>query len=161
MLITQSGNFQNFEFKFLAGISSNTWQTKIERNQVYCEDHCRRPSRACSHAPGRRRGRAQPPLPRPEPWEREETRKTVPGPPLYSSSSLQAPDHRALASTDPQHTAAETKALQPRPKPSRSFSDCFKFEFQEINKSIFSKWICVGKLRKFSSLWNWLEFNLS
>jgi hypothetical protein len=29
MLITQSGNFQNFEFKSLAGISSNTWQTKI------------------------------------------------------------------------------------------------------------------------------------
>jgi hypothetical protein len=37
----------------------------------------------------------------------------VPGPPLSSpSSSLQAPDHRALARTDPQHTAAETKALQ-------------------------------------------------
>jgi hypothetical protein len=31
MLITQSGNFQNFEFESLAGISSNTWQTKIEQ----------------------------------------------------------------------------------------------------------------------------------
>jgi hypothetical protein len=28
MLTTQSENFQNFEFKFLAGISSNTWQAK-------------------------------------------------------------------------------------------------------------------------------------
>jgi hypothetical protein len=30
MLITQSGKFQNFEFESLAGISSNSWQTKIE-----------------------------------------------------------------------------------------------------------------------------------
>jgi hypothetical protein len=29
MLITQSGNFQNFEFESLAGISLNTWQTKM------------------------------------------------------------------------------------------------------------------------------------
>jgi hypothetical protein len=29
MLITQSGNFQNFEFESLASISSSTWQTKI------------------------------------------------------------------------------------------------------------------------------------
>jgi hypothetical protein len=28
MLITQGGNFQNFEFEILAGNSSNTWQTK-------------------------------------------------------------------------------------------------------------------------------------
>jgi hypothetical protein len=31
MLITQSGNFQNFRFESLAGISSNIWQTKIEQ----------------------------------------------------------------------------------------------------------------------------------
>jgi hypothetical protein len=30
MLSTQSGSFQNFEFESLAGISSNTWQMKIE-----------------------------------------------------------------------------------------------------------------------------------
>jgi hypothetical protein len=29
MWITQSGKFQKFEFETLAGISSNTWQTKI------------------------------------------------------------------------------------------------------------------------------------
>jgi hypothetical protein len=29
MLITQSEKFQNFEFESLAGIVSNTWQTKI------------------------------------------------------------------------------------------------------------------------------------
>jgi hypothetical protein len=31
MLSTQSGNFQNFKFKVLAGISSNTWRMKIEQ----------------------------------------------------------------------------------------------------------------------------------
>jgi hypothetical protein len=31
MWITQSGKFQKFEFESLAGISSNTWQTKIEQ----------------------------------------------------------------------------------------------------------------------------------
>jgi hypothetical protein len=37
MLITQSGNFQNFEFKSLAGISSNTWQTKIGKIVITVE----------------------------------------------------------------------------------------------------------------------------
>jgi hypothetical protein len=43
-------------------------------------------------------------------WEEmEDTART----PLSSPSpSLQAPDHRALASTDPQHSAAETTTLQ-------------------------------------------------
>jgi hypothetical protein len=50
MLTTQTEKFQKFEIKFHAGISSNTWQTKIGKNQVYCEDHCRRSPRACSHA---------------------------------------------------------------------------------------------------------------
>jgi hypothetical protein len=31
MLITQSEKFQKFEFELLAGIMSNTWQTKIEK----------------------------------------------------------------------------------------------------------------------------------
>jgi hypothetical protein len=31
MLITQSEKFQKFEFQFLAGISSNTWQTNIKK----------------------------------------------------------------------------------------------------------------------------------
>jgi hypothetical protein len=34
MLITQSENFQKFKFQFLAGISSNTWQTKIKKIMV-------------------------------------------------------------------------------------------------------------------------------
>jgi hypothetical protein len=34
MLTTQSENFQNFEFESLAGIVSNTWQTKIGENRV-------------------------------------------------------------------------------------------------------------------------------
>jgi hypothetical protein len=89
MLIIQSEKFQKFKFEFLAGIVSNTWQTKIEKNRVYCEDHCCCPSQPCSHARGRRRGRAQPPLPRLEPWEVEGRRGTRPGPPL-SVSSLSA-----------------------------------------------------------------------
>jgi hypothetical protein len=66
MLTTQSENFQKFEFEFLAGIWPNTWQANIEKNRVYCEHHCRRSSRPCSHARGDRRGRAQLPLPRPK-----------------------------------------------------------------------------------------------
>jgi hypothetical protein len=31
VLTTQSENFQKFKFEFLAGILSNTWQTKIEK----------------------------------------------------------------------------------------------------------------------------------
>jgi hypothetical protein len=34
MLITQIGKFQNFEFESLAGISSNTWQKKIEQIMI-------------------------------------------------------------------------------------------------------------------------------
>jgi hypothetical protein len=34
MLTTQSENFQKFESEFLAGMVSNTWQTKIGENQV-------------------------------------------------------------------------------------------------------------------------------
>jgi hypothetical protein len=30
MMTTQSEKFQNFEFEFLAGIASNTWQAKSE-----------------------------------------------------------------------------------------------------------------------------------
>jgi hypothetical protein len=31
MLMNHSGRFQNFEFKFLAGIVSNTWGAKIQK----------------------------------------------------------------------------------------------------------------------------------
>jgi hypothetical protein len=112
MLNTQSGNFQNFEFESLAGIVSNTWRTKIGRNQVYCEDHCRRSSHACSHAPGRRRGRAQPPLPWPEPWEREEKRRQHPGPPL-SPSPARCTSPTIVTAPEPTHSTP-----RPRPNPS-------------------------------------------
>jgi hypothetical protein len=58
---------------------------KIQRNRSYCELHCSRSPWACSHARGDPRGRAQPPLPWPEPWEVEEKKKTPPGPPLSVS----------------------------------------------------------------------------
>jgi hypothetical protein len=112
MLTTQSENFQNFEFESLAGISSNTWQAKIQRNRVYCEDHCSRSSRPCSHARGRLRGRPQLPLPRPEPGEMEGRRGTRPGPPSLSLLFLHDADRHDRARADPQHTAAETKPLQ-------------------------------------------------
>jgi hypothetical protein len=116
MLITQSGNFQKFKFEFLAGISSNTWQMKIEWNRFYCELHCSSSPKPCSHAPCHLRGRAPFPLPRPEPWEVEGRREMRPGPPPRLSSSLHAPDRHALASTDPQHSAAEmtTPSTPPR-----------------------------------------------
>jgi hypothetical protein len=48
--------------------------------------------------------------------------------PLSSPSpSLQAPDHRALASTDPQHSAAETTTPQHAPEtavPGVAFAHC-------------------------------------
>jgi hypothetical protein len=34
MLTTQSENFQKFEFEFLAGIVSNNWWAKIQKNQL-------------------------------------------------------------------------------------------------------------------------------
>jgi hypothetical protein len=112
MLTNHSGHFQNFEFKLLVGIVSSTWQVKIGENRVYCEDHYRRPSQPCSHARGRRRGRAQPPLPRPEPSEREGRRGTRPGPPSLSLLFPHDADRHDRARADPQHAAAETKPPQ-------------------------------------------------
>jgi hypothetical protein len=112
MWITQSGKFQNFEFESLAGIASNTWQTKIEQIVVtmkitapvhlvpvamLVDDAAVEPSSLC-------------PDPSREKWREDEERAQ--DPPSLSLLSLQAPDHRALASTDPQHSAAETTPPQ-------------------------------------------------
>jgi hypothetical protein len=112
MLTTQSGNFQKFEFESLAGIVSNTSLTKIGENQITVKITAPvrlvpvamlvdvavvEPSPLCpdpSREKGRRRGRQRP------------------GPPLFFPSSLHVADHRDLASTDPQHSAAETTPLQ-------------------------------------------------
>jgi hypothetical protein len=108
--ITQSGNFQNFVFESLTGISSNTWQTKIEQIEftvkitvtvhpvtvaMLLDSATVEPSPLCpdpSREKGRRRGRQHP------------------GPPLFFLFSLHVTDRHDRASTDPQHAAAETKA---------------------------------------------------
>jgi hypothetical protein len=112
MLTTQSENFQKFKFEFLAGIMSSTWQAKIKKIEftvsftvavrldpvaTLVDTSAVDPSSLC-------------PDPSRATWEKMvDTART----PLSSpSSSLQAPDHRDLASTDPQHSAAETMPLQ-------------------------------------------------
>jgi hypothetical protein len=57
MLITQSENFQKFEFESLAGIVSNTWQAKIGGNRFHCELHCSSSLKHCRHARGPLRSR--------------------------------------------------------------------------------------------------------
>jgi hypothetical protein len=44
-----------------------------------------------------------------EKWRRR--RRTCPGPPLFSLCFLHVTDHRDLASTDPQHSMADTTPL--------------------------------------------------
>jgi hypothetical protein len=58
MLTNQSENFQKFEFEFLAGIVSNTWGAKIQKNRLYCGQRCSSSLEPCSHARGHLRGRA-------------------------------------------------------------------------------------------------------
>jgi hypothetical protein len=112
MLITQSGKFQNFEFESLAGIASNTWQTKSSQIEftvkitiavrpvtvaMLLDGATVEPNPLCpdpSREKGRGRGRQHP------------------GPPLFFLCSLHVTDRHARASTDPQHAAAETKAPQ-------------------------------------------------
>jgi hypothetical protein len=119
MLITQSEKFQKFEFESLAGISSNTWQTKIGANRVHCEPHCSSSLKACSHAPGRCRGRPQLPLPWPEPWEVEGRRGTRPGPPLCLSSVCKPPT--TVPSPAPTHSTPRPRQQPPstQARPSR------------------------------------------
>jgi hypothetical protein len=112
MLTTQSESFQKFEFEFLAGIVSNTWQAKIEKIEftvsftvavrldpvaMLVETSAVEPSPLC-------------PDPSREKWRRR--RRTRPGPPLFSLCSLHVTDRRDLASTDPQHPIAATKPRQ-------------------------------------------------
>jgi hypothetical protein len=112
MLTTQSEKFQKFEFKFHAGISSNTWQKEIE--QILITVSCTVLPRSNPVAMLLDTSAVDPSSLRPDPsratWEEK---RTAPGPPLSSpSSSLQAPDHHDRARADPQHSAVETKALQ-------------------------------------------------
>jgi hypothetical protein len=111
MLTTQSESFQKFEFEFLAGISSNTWQTKIEEIVVTVRitvavrldpvailvgDAAVEPSPLC-------------PDPSREKWREEEERAQ--DPPSLSLLFLHDADHCDCARADPQHSAAETKPL--------------------------------------------------
>jgi hypothetical protein len=110
MLITQSEKFQKFEFEVLAGIVSNTWQTKIGGNQVtvrititvrlnpvamLVDDAAVEPSPLCPD-PSREKGR-----------EEEERAQD---PPLCLSSSCTTPT--AMTAPEPTHSTP-----QPRPNP--------------------------------------------
>jgi hypothetical protein len=110
MLTTQSENFQKFKFEFLAGIVSNTWQTKIRENQVtvsfavlvrldpvamLVEAFVVDPSSLC-------------PDPSREKWREEKERAQ--DPPSLSFLFLHNTDRCARA--DPQHSVAEAKPLQ-------------------------------------------------
>jgi hypothetical protein len=110
MLITQSENFQKFEFESLAGIVSSTWQTKIEEIVVtvkitapvrllpvamLVDDAAVEPSPLCPD-PSREKGR-----------EEEERAQD---PPLCLSSSCTTPT--AMTAPEPTHSTP-----QPRPNP--------------------------------------------
>jgi hypothetical protein len=109
MLTTQSEKFQKFEFKFLAGIWSNTWRAKSREIEatvsltvpvrlvpvaMLVDVSAAEPSPLCpdpSREKGRRKGR------------------THPGPPLFFLCSLHVTDRCDLARADPQHLIAETE----------------------------------------------------
>jgi hypothetical protein len=110
MLITQSGIFQNFEFKILAGNSSNTWQMKSSQIEatvkitvlarpnpvaMLLDDAAVEPSAPCpdpSREKGRRRG------------------GSTQDPPLFFPACCTSPT--TLPSPAPTHSTP-----QPRPKP--------------------------------------------
>jgi hypothetical protein len=101
MLITQSGNFQNFEFEFLAGNSSNTWRMKIE--QILITVSCTVLPRSNPVAMLLDTSAVDPsplcPDPGREKWKEGEERAQ--DPPSLSHLFLHDADHPALASTDP------------------------------------------------------------
>jgi hypothetical protein len=111
MLITQGEKFQKFEFKFLAGIVSNSWQTKIGENRaivsftvlmrpdpvaILMDDAAVEPSPLC-------------PDPSREKWREEEERAQ--DPPLCLSSSCTTPT--VVTAPEPTHSTP-----RPRPNPS-------------------------------------------
>jgi hypothetical protein len=109
MLITQTGNFQNFEFESLAGISSNTWQTKI--GKIVITVRITAPVRLMPVAMLVDDAAVDPsplfPDPSREKWRRR--RRTRPGPPLSSpSASYTSPTSKT--SPAPTHST-------PRPRP--------------------------------------------
>jgi hypothetical protein len=111
MLITQSEKFQKFEFEFLVGIMSNTWQTKIEKIEftvlitvavrlnpvaMLVDDAAVEPSPLC-------------PDPSREKWREEEERAQ--DPPLCLSSLCKLPT--AMTAPEPTHSTP-----RPRQNPS-------------------------------------------
>jgi hypothetical protein len=112
MLTTQSESFQKFEFELLASISSNAWQMKIEQILITVVITVAvRPAPVAMLLDG---AAVEPRSPCPDPsrekWREEEKRAQDPS--SLSPLFLHDADHPALASTDPQHAAAETKAPQ-------------------------------------------------
>jgi hypothetical protein len=126
MLITQSGNFQKFEFKSLAGISSNTGRSKSNQIELTVAalfllalalSPCSWETPRSSPAP-------------PAPTQAVRSggrRRNAPRAPSQSSSSLHDADHPALARADPQHPAAKPEPSQHAPEtavPGATFESC-------------------------------------
>jgi hypothetical protein len=120
MLTTQSENFQKFEFEFLAGIVSNTWQTKIQKIgatvsitvavhlepvAMLVEIPAVDPSPLC-------------PDPSREKWREEEERAQDP-PPLCLSSSCTTPT--AVTAPEPTHS---TPSLRQNPSSTLARPSC-------------------------------------
>jgi hypothetical protein len=88
------------------------WQQQIKSNQILLVLHCSSSLHACSHALGGCLVDASPLCPDPSPGRRRRRGGSTPGPPSLLPSSLHVDDHPALASADPQHSAAEPATPQ-------------------------------------------------
>jgi hypothetical protein len=111
-LINQSGKFQKCKFKLLASISSNTWPLKIEHITITVKNTVAVHLNPVATLLDGATVDASPLCPDPSHRRRRRRGDSTPGPPSLLPSNLHVADHPALASTDPQHSTAETEAPQ-------------------------------------------------
>jgi hypothetical protein len=112
MRITQSGKFQKFKFKLLAGISSNTGRQESNQIEFTVAALFLLASTLLPCFWTVPRSNPAPSAPTQAMEEGGEEETATRDPPSLLPSSLHVADHPALASTDPQHSAAETEAPQ-------------------------------------------------
>jgi hypothetical protein len=88
------------------------WQKQNQMKSKLLVLHCSSSLHACSHALGGCSVDASPLCPDPSPGRRRRRGGSTPGPPSLLPSNLHVADRPALASADPQHSAAETNPCQ-------------------------------------------------